>query len=103
MMHRYQSDTDNQRRAAHALELTTRAGMEAYDRGRHLARLLPIGPEDIADETPAMRRRIVRRLAGALRAERMRGRAGHWTYDLNRHIALMQAYAAERRHVDGTT
>ena len=44
----------------------------------------------------ATRRAILTRLARALRAERNRGRAGHWTYDLNRHIALKQAYAAER-------
>jgi hypothetical protein len=25
----------------------------------------------------------------------MRARSGHWTYDLNRHIALRQAYRAE--------
>ncbi|MDJ0931795.1 hypothetical protein [Breoghania sp.] len=55
---------------------------------------------------PVRRRRIARRpsgqsslvsrLAKALRGERRHGRAGHWTYDLNRHIALMQAYRAER-------
>lgn len=38
-------------------------------------------------------------IARALRAERARGRGGHWTYDLNRHIALAQAYTAERRHL----
>jgi hypothetical protein len=74
-------------------------GVEPYDRARHLPRVLPIGPEEIADESDAMRRAILRRLARALRAERNRGRAGHWTYDLNRHIALAQAYAAERRLV----
>ena len=41
-----------------------------------------------------------KRLARALRSERSRGRGGHWTYDLNRHIALSQAYAAERRDLD---
>jgi hypothetical protein len=34
-------------------------------------------------------------LARELRAERALGRAGHWTYDINRHIGLMQAYKAE--------
>ena len=38
---------------------------------------------------------ILVRLRRALRAERSRGRAGHWSYDLNRHIALKQAYEAE--------
>jgi len=72
-------------------------GSEGYDRRRHLARLLPIGPNEIADESPAARQAILAGLFRALRAERSRGRAGHWTYDLNRHIALSQAYAAERR------
>jgi len=38
---------------------------------------------------------ILARLERALRAERNRARSGHWTYDLNRHIALRQAYLAE--------
>ena len=32
----------------------------------------------------------------ALRAERKRGRAGHWAYDLARHAALHRAWIAER-------
>ena len=72
------------------------AGAEAYERERHLARVIAVGPEEIADLSAAGRAAILRKLARALRAERMRGRAGHWTYDLNRHIALSQAYVAER-------
>ena len=75
------------------------AGVELYDRRRHLARILPVGPDEIADNRLAARRKIVARLARALRAERNRGRAGHWTYDLNRHVALCQAYQAERSNL----
>jgi hypothetical protein len=50
----------------------------------------------------AGRRNVLARIARALRAERNRGRAGHWTYDLNRHIALAQAYTAERRRLGET-
>lgn len=32
--------------------------------------------------------RVVRRMVGR---ERLRGLSGHWSYDLNRHIALSQA------------
>jgi hypothetical protein len=78
------------------------AGAEQYERDRHLPRLLPLMPSEIADNSAGARRRIVARLARALRAERMRGRAGHWTYDLNRHIALSQAYAAERNALAAT-
>jgi len=76
------------------------AGVEAYDRTRHLPRLLPLPAAELADHSAPARRRIVARLARALRAERNRGRAGHWTYDLNRHIALSQAYAAERQALE---
>jgi hypothetical protein len=89
------------RAAAQSLQRVTAAGVEAYERGRHLARVLPVGPDEIADESEAARRRIVARLARALRAERSRGRAGHWTYDLNRHIALRQAYLAEKAKLPG--
>jgi hypothetical protein len=75
--------------------------LEDYDRARHLPRLIPVGPADIADDSPAGRRAILARLARALRAERNRGRAGHWTYDLNRHIGLCQAYRAERARLRG--
>jgi hypothetical protein len=34
-----------------------------------------------------------------LRVERARGRAGHWTYDLNRHIGLLQAMKAEQERL----
>ena len=89
------------RRAARSLGITIRAGAESYDRNRHLRRLLPVGPDVVADLSVAGRRKVLRMLARALRAERNRGRAGHWTYDLNRHIALAQAYAAERRGLGG--
>ena len=72
-------------------------GTEAYDRNRHLPRVLPVDPVELGDTSREGRRRTLARLARALRAERVRGRAGHWTYDLNRHIALAQAYESERR------
>lgn len=89
----------HRRAAAKAFRRIAGRGFEAYDRSRHLPRVLPVGPADIADDSESGRRRILARLARALRAERARGRGGHWTYDLNRHIALAQAYAAERRHL----
>jgi hypothetical protein len=72
-------------------------GAAGYERSRHLPRVLPVGTAELTDLSREGRRRTVARLARALRAERMRGRAGHWTYDLNRHIALAQAYESERR------
>jgi hypothetical protein len=64
-----------------------------------LVRLLPVGPDDIVGAEPETTRRIVLKLARALRTERARGRAGHWTYDLNRHMGLLQALKAEQERL----
>lgn len=84
------------RRAERAAIRTTAAGAEAYVRERHLPRLIAIEPADLPAADIETQARLVARLANALRAERVRGRAGHWTYDLNRHFALKQAHTAER-------
>jgi hypothetical protein len=61
-----------------------------------LARLIPLWPHELADVSPAGRTRLVAKLEAALRAERRRGRAGHWSYDLARHAALLGAWRTER-------
>lgn len=83
-------------RVAAAMATTIRTGAETYARDIMLPRLVPVGPTEIGDETPAGRLALIERLAKALRGERARGLAGHWTYSLNRHIGLVQALAAER-------
>jgi hypothetical protein len=85
------------RYARGSVDRLTKAGCEAYRRERHLPGLIPIEADRIAAPDLETHRSILAKLARALRAERNRGRAGHWTYDLNRHIGLLQAYAAERR------
>ena len=72
-------------------------GVEGWDRRRMLPRLIPIGPEELLDESHAGRLAVLKRIASALRGERTRGRAGHWSYSLDRHLGLVQALAAERR------
>ena len=67
------------------------------DRRTTIAKVLAVWPHEIEDETLAGRERLLTRLRSALRAERRRGISGHWTYDLNRHIGLRQAYIAEKR------
>ncbi|MEP0323510.1 MULTISPECIES: hypothetical protein [Hyphomicrobiales] len=86
-------------RAARSVAHVIAAGTETYDRMRHLPRLIPMTCDQIADDTMETRRAILARLARALRSERSRGRAGHWTYDLNRHIGLRQAFEAERQRL----
>ena len=84
--------------AIRAIGATIAAGAALYDRSR-LSRLIPIGPDEIARDDPLATRKIVLSLARALRGERTRGRAGHWTYDLNRHVGLAQALRAERERL----
>jgi hypothetical protein len=89
--------------AAHrAIEGTVRAGATLYDRDRDLPRLIRLDPFAPVGDSPEAVRAIVARLKNALRGERNRARAGHWTYDLNRHIALRQALAAESARLAGS-
>lgn len=85
--------------AARAIGATIKAGAETYDRIRDLPKLARVdtlgGIADSAEYVEA----IVARLERALRAERNRARSGHWTYDLNRHIALRQAHRAETKRL----
>lgn len=71
------------------------AGAQTYERARCLPRILPVSPDEYEGPEPDTTQRLVGRLAEALRRERRLGRAGHWSYDLNRHIALAQAWTAE--------
>lgn len=81
--------------ARQAVRAAFRAGAVEYRRASILPRLVPVAPAEVADDSPAGTRRILALLARALRSERRRGRAGHWSYDLNRHIGLRQAMLAE--------
>ena len=83
------------RPAATALACTIKAGAKDYDRARDLPALIRCDPFAGIPESADGVAAIVARLERALRAERNRARSGHWTYDLNRHIALRQAYLAE--------
>lgn len=77
---------------------TAKAGAPAaYNRDIQLPKLLPLWPHEIEDRSAEARLKIAGKLRHALRAERRRGRAGLWTYDLNRHIALLEALAGEMR------
>ncbi len=69
-------------------------GAERFEPGRHAARLLPEGEEELWLSSARDREALKARLRSALRSERRRGRAGHWSYDLNRHLGLLQALRA---------
>lgn len=81
--------------AASAIDRMVGGGARCYSRARDLPCLLPLWPRELADFTPGGTLRILSKLRRALRAERRRARAGHWSYELNRHIALLAAYKGE--------
>lgn len=81
--------------AREAVRRTVDGGAGSYERGRHLWRLL-------RREVPATADGIVDALRAALDTERGLGASGHWSYDLNRHIALSQALRAEMAEAGGS-
>jgi len=71
------------------------AGTVAYVRSRDLPRLLALWPHELEDESERGRLNLLTKLRRALRTERRRARAAHWSYDLNRHLGLLSAYKGE--------
>ena len=71
------------------------AGAGCYVRARDLPRLIALWPRELCDQTSEGSLLILSKLRRALRAERRRALAGHWSYELNRHLGLMTAYKAE--------
>lgn len=74
---------------------SARPDRRGYDRERDLPKLLALWPAEVTDRSEAGRLLLLSKLRRALRAERQRGLAGHWTYDLARHRGLLLAYRAE--------
>jgi hypothetical protein len=72
------------------------ASKREYRRAQQLPALLKLWPHDLDDYPYPGTLKLVAMLRRALRAERIRARAGHWAYDLNRHLALIEALKAER-------
>lgn len=81
--------------AARIFGRSVAASAAAYDRARDLPRLLALWPHEIKDRSETGRLHLLAKLRRALRAERRRARAGHWSYDLNRHLGLLSAYKGE--------
>jgi hypothetical protein len=54
--------------------------------------LLPLWPHEVCDGSQEGVEKRLALIQRALRAERQRGRQGHWTYDLGRHAALLRVY-----------
>lgn len=88
------------RTARRAAPDTAPPPLSADERRLALVRLVPMWPSEIDDLSVPGRRRLVGILERALLAERRRGRAGYWTYDLARHGALLAAWRRERAALD---
>lgn len=73
----------------------TASGNMRYERARDLPKLVALWPAEVSDSSEAGRLRLLARLRSALRRERQRGLAGHWCYDLKRHVQLLAAYRSE--------
>ncbi len=82
-----------------AVEAALDASLAGYDRLGSLSRFHRLSRETILSETPDAARAVLREIEQALRKER--ARRGHWTYDLNRHIALLVAHRAESARLAG--
>jgi hypothetical protein len=77
-----------------AMRMLIDRGAGRYDANRHLDRLLG-GHSDVWRADAGDPAAAIAKLKRALRSERQLGRAGHWSYDLNRHFGLLQALKAE--------
>lgn len=71
------------------------AGSGCYLRARHLRRLIATLAARACGRRSEGSLLSLSKLRRALRAERQRVLAGHWSYELNRHLGLITTYKAE--------
>ena len=74
-----------------------------YDRARDLPKLLRATVEELDDTSIKGQRNRVARLLRLARNAARSGRAGHWTYDPHRHVAILGALKAEQAELDART
>jgi hypothetical protein len=66
----------------------------SFNRKAQISRLIGADPQDLSLRAIWGNIKLLKRAA---RGEAMRGQSRHWAYDINRHIALLQAIAEEKR------
>lgn len=71
-----------------------------YNREKDLPLLLSLWPEQLTDGSIDATETIIQKLKQAIRSERISGRSGHWSYNLNRHAALVNALKAEISYLE---
>jgi len=67
---------------------------------RSLPWLAAVAPSEIRDRSFYGRAALIAKLSRVLTAERARGLAAHWTYELARHRALFALYRHEKAAFD---
>jgi len=78
-------------------------GRLRYDRLNDLPGLIPLWPHELVTASRKAHLGLIAKLRRALRAERQRGLAGHWTYNMMRHANLLAAYRAEQASLERLT
>ncbi|WP_292893198.1 MULTISPECIES: cytoplasmic protein [unclassified Nitratireductor] len=71
------------------------AKRKRYEDARQTAALFLVGGLDLEEAQNSSgpeRDNVLRRLKRLIERERLKGVRNHWSYDLNRHIALSQAF-----------
>jgi hypothetical protein len=78
------------------------AGANAYIRQRDLIdkRLIALWPKEANDYSIPGTEVIIERLQKIVRATYGAGLRGHWSYDINRHMGLLQALKGEQRWLE---
>jgi len=74
---------------------------QGFSREAQLPKLIGLWPSEVRDYSLEGTERIVAQLRRAIRTERRRAQQGHWTYDINRHLALADALKAEETRLAG--
>jgi hypothetical protein len=88
------SNKTTKRKASRPLG-TIAGAAKPFDREMQLPKLLCLWPSELRDYSFDGTKRLVDLIRKALLAERRRSAAGHWCYDLNRHLALIEALKEE--------
>jgi hypothetical protein len=88
------SNKTTKRKASRPLG-TIAGAAKPFDREIQLPKLLCLWPSELRDYSFDGTKRLVDLIRKALLAERRRSAAGHWCYDINRHLALIEALKEE--------
>lgn len=87
------------------VEFRNRKTLELSEANQRVALQLSCGIDlrDLAGGDLVARKQTLARVERAIQRERMKAAVAHWSYDLNRHIALKQALDELKRSIPGAS